>query len=327
VLVRVLVDAVERVGIAREELLAGRLDADWLVDPGVRVDLAEYAVLQARAIQLTGDEALGLHVVEQASESSFDVMAPLIAHAPTMREGIALCTEFTRLLKDEGHLTLRERGDVATIRYDCVPRSPVSDRMDADFVLSGLLRMVRAFGGPKAKVLAACFEYARPKEHREYTRMFGGAERFGHAFTGLSFPRDLLDRPQLHRHRELSAVLRLQAERDLSRISGGIDDAERLRQYLMVQRPSRMPDMKTAARDMGVSARSLRRKLGQKGLSYRAIVQSVREALAAQMLGDPNKTIQEVAHALGFSDAPAFHRAFKRWKGATPGTFQKVRGA
>jgi AraC-like DNA-binding protein len=327
VLVRLLVDAVERAGIARDAFIGAQFNGDWLADGSVRVDLFEYEALQARAVELTGDEALGLHIAEQAREASFYLMAPLVAHAPTLREGIALCSQFARLFKDEGNLALRERGDLATIRYDFVRRSPLLDRVLAEFALCGFLRMIRSFGGPHAKALAACFEYGRPKHHREYARIFGGAERFGQTFTGLSFSRDLLDRPQLHWHGELSAVLRLQAEREMSRISRGLDEAERLRQYLLVQRPSCLPDMKTAARDMGTSTRSLRRKLARKGISYRAIVQSVRETLAAQMLADPNKTIQEVAHTLGFSDATAFHRAFKRWKGATPGTFQKVRGA
>jgi AraC-like DNA-binding protein len=329
-MVRLLVDAIERAGIPREELVgpAGlRDDADWLGDASVRVDLSEYERLHARALALTGDEALGLHIAEQASESSFDLLAPLVSHAPTLREAIALCAEFARLLKDEGILALTERGDVATIRYDYARRSPAFDRAQSEFLLSGLIRLLRAFGGPRAAPLAVCFEHARPEHHREYTRIFGGAERFGQAFTGLSFPGGLLDRPQLHRHGELSAILRLQAEREMSRISRGLDEAERLRQYLLVQRPSRMPDMKTAARDMGVSARSMRRKLARKGLSYRALVQSVRETLAAQLLGDPNRTIQEVAHALGFADSTAFHRAFKRWKGTTPGSFKKVRDA
>jgi AraC-like DNA-binding protein len=226
-------------------------------------------------------------------------------------------------LMDEGGLVLRETGDLATLRYDFLRRSPLFDRVFADFVLCGLFRMMRVFGGPHARAVAACFEHVRPKYHREYARVFGGAERFSQPFTTLSFSRSLLDRPQLHRHGELSAVLRLQAEREISRISRGLDEAERVRQYLLVQRPSRLPDVKTAARDMGISARSMRRMLARKGVSYRALVQSVRETLAARMLSDKNTTIQEVAYALGFSDSTAFHRAFKRWKGATPGTFQK----
>ncbi len=123
VLVRVLVDAVERAGIDRGLLVGGRHDRDWLADGSVRVGVAEYEALQARAVELTGDEALGLHIAEQASDASFDLMAPLVSHAPTLREGIALCAQFGRLLTDDFGVILRERGDVATIRPDFVRRS------------------------------------------------------------------------------------------------------------------------------------------------------------------------------------------------------------
>jgi AraC-like DNA-binding protein len=325
VLVRILVDAVERAGVDRDLLIGGRHDRDWLADGSVRVGMADYDALQARAIELTRDEALGLHIAEQASEGSFDLLAPLVSHAPTLREGVALCARFGRLLTDEFGVILRERGDVATIRPDFVRRSALSDRLRAEFAVGGFFRMIRVLGGPRASVLSVCFEHPRPAHHREYTRIFGGAERFGQAFTGVSFPRTLLDRPQIHSHGELSAVLRLEAERSMRRLSPDLDEAERLRQYLLVQRPSSLPDMKTSARDMGVSPRSMRRKLARRGVSYREIVQSVRETVASRMLADPNRTIQEVAHALGFSDSSAFHRAFKRWKGATPGNFQRVR--
>ncbi|MGH7269904.1 MAG: AraC family transcriptional regulator [Polyangiaceae bacterium] len=325
VLVRLLVDAIERAGISRDELIGGRFDPNRLAEGSVRVDLSQYDILQARAIELTGDEALWMHISEQASDASFDLISPLVTYASSLREGIALCSQFVRLLKDEGSLTLQERGDVATLRFDFVRRSPLFDRPLAEFAVCGLLRLLRGFGGPRVMALAASFEHARPKHHGEYARIFGGVERFGQKFTGLSFPGSLLDRPHLHGHGELVAVLRLEAEREMSRIARGLDDVERLRQYLLVQRPSCLPGMQTAARDMGVSPRSLRRKLALKGVSYRAITQSVRETLAAQMLADPKRTIQEVAHALGFSDASAFHRAFKKWKGSTPGVFKKVR--
>ncbi len=94
---------------------------------------------------------------------------------------------------------------------------------------------------PARSVLSVCFEHPRPAHHREYARIFGGAERFGQSFTGVSFPRTLLDRPQLHSHGELSAVLRLEAERSLRRLSPDRDEAERLRQYLLVQRPASLP--------------------------------------------------------------------------------------
>jgi AraC-like DNA-binding protein len=86
-----------------------------------------------------------------------------------------------------------------------------------------------------------------------------------------------------------------------------------------------MPDMDGIARDLGLSTRSLRRRLAEDGASYKALVQSVLELRATQMLGDPNRTIQDTAAEMGFSDASAFQRAFKRWKGMTLGQFRETK--
>jgi AraC-like DNA-binding protein len=318
VLVRVLVDVLERVGISRDELLRdAHFDASHLEDASGRVPLDEFEDLQARAVALLRDEALGLRMSEY-SESSFDLFAPLVSHAPTLREALGLCTQFGRLLKDGTNITLREQGDTAAIRLHFTRVSPLSDRINAEFALAGLFRLMRGFAGTNAPVHTVEFEHARPAYHREHARVFQGVERFSQPSSAITFASALLDRVHLHLHSEFYLVLRREAERNLDRLARELTQEERLRQYLLSQRPQSMPDMETAARDLRVSARTLRRRLAEEGVSFRSVVQSVLETLASHMLRDPNRTIQETAHAMGFADAASFHRAFKRWKGVTP---------
>jgi AraC-like DNA-binding protein len=75
-----------------------------------------------------------------------------------------------------------------------------------------------------------------------------------------------------------------------------------------------------------MSERSLRRHLATDGTSYREVVRLALEASAGRMLRDPAHSIKETAVALGFADAAAFHRAFKRWTGMTPGEFRRAHG-
>jgi AraC-like DNA-binding protein len=67
-----------------------------------------------------------------------------------------------------------------------------------------------------------------------------------------------------------------------------------------------------------MSARSLQRRLGDEGTSFDAVIDELRRDLAHRYLADPRIAIAEVAYLLGFSEPSAFHRAFKRWTGATP---------
>ena len=69
---------------------------------------------------------------------------------------------------------------------------------------------------------------------------------------------------------------------------------------------------------MGLSARTLSRRLGEEGTSFRNIQDEVRRELALALLGDPGKSIAEVAFFLGYAEPAPFHRSFKRWTGTTP---------
>src|SRR5262249_31910426 len=145
----------------------------------------ELVALEESALDLTGDEALGLRLAEQSSEAAFDVVAHLTTHAPTLRDAVGLCVQFQRLLMEGTALTLRERGDAATVRCE-FPRSTArGDRMLAEFAMAGLVRLIRIFAGPGVKLRAVSFEHARPPHARAYVPVFGGAERFSQRFTGI----------------------------------------------------------------------------------------------------------------------------------------------
>jgi AraC-like DNA-binding protein len=327
VLVRVLIDAVERAGIPRDEFLRSQnIDPARLAEADGRFDAEEFATLQIAAMDMARDEALGLHIIEHTHDSAFDLIGHLVSHAPTLRDAFDLCARFQRLVVDDSHLALSETGTSATLRFHFRRSIEAADRMLAEFVIAGLLRLVRVFGGMGVSPQVAAFEHPRPAHYREYARVFGDAARFSQLSTALTFDRAVLDRAQLHQHPELFALLRSQAERVLERVATGVGPTDNLKRYLLARPPARIPNMATAARDLGLSVRSLRRHLAADATSYRSLVREILESSAGHMLHDPRRSIQETAAALGFSNVGAFHRAFKRWTGMTPAQYRERRG-
>jgi AraC-like DNA-binding protein len=79
------------------------------------------------------------------------------------------------------------------------------------------------------------------------------------------------------------------------------------------------------ARCLATSARSLQRRLSAAGTSYQELLDSTRCEAATRYLQDRGLSIGEVAYLLGYSEPPAFHRAFKRWNGVTPQEFRHHR--
>jgi len=155
------------------------------------------------------------------------------------------------------------------------------------------------------------------------TRIFAGRERFSHAFTGLELERSWLDRAQLDRSPELCALLQTRAELLLARVEQDAPAAERVKRWLVAQRWQTRPTMDAIARDLGMSARSLRRRLLEERVLFSELVDDARASHAKRMLADPRRSVQETAFALGFATPAAFSRAFKRWTGVAPSAYRR----
>jgi len=325
-MVRALIDVVERSGVPRREFLkAVGLTENRLADGDQRFTLQEFDLVQRVALELTGDEALGFHIAEHGTQAAFAVLGNVVSLAPTLRDALEVGWQFGCLLLGDTHQRLEESIDLARIRHDFPRTSPRADMMHAEFVIAGLSRLIRIFAGPEARIAGAYFEHAAPAHHPEYRRVFEGAERFNQSFTGIEFPRKLLDLRQLHYDPRLYAVVRDEARRSVDTVAQGATHTERLKRYLLARPPCRIPSMVVAVRELGMSVRSLRRRLAEEGVSYRGLVQATLAEAAVQALQTPGRSVQEAAVATGFSDSTAFHRAFKQWTGVTPTKFQRRR--
>jgi AraC-like DNA-binding protein len=85
------------------------------------------------------------------------------------------------------------------------------------------------------------------------------------------------------------------------------------------------PDIHSVATMLGLSVRTLQRRLSEEGATYARVVERARFAVAQRMLADPACKVIEVALDLGYSDQAHFARAFVRWTGLTPGDFRRLR--
>jgi AraC-like DNA-binding protein len=322
VFVRALADVLHQRGHSAAVLLEAGLqpkaaaEAAWL-------PLDEYARLVSGAIALAQEPALGLLCGAAAIEPSFDVVGTLVAHTPTLRHAIEAAAQFHPLLIDGAALHFEERVGRAQLRCEFPRSTSLLDRALAELGVAGLWRMLRAFAVEPEAVYAVGFTHAAPSYRSIYNAMFLGRERFEQAATGLELASSVLDRPNPHYQPELLAVLRGQAERGLDRLAQVPSFVEQVDMALRRQPLGRMPDMKPIARELGMSTRSLRRRLEEEGTSFREVTRAALEAAARSMLRHPGWTVQGTSHALGFSHVTTFHRAFKRWTGLTPQEYRE----
>jgi AraC-like DNA-binding protein len=317
VLLRALADVVTQAGISPGTLFQREERQLAACEPtAVRVPLSAYRALFARAIALTGDPALGLRCALQARGAAFDLLGPLVAHTLTLRRAIEEAEQFQALVFDGAHFRLTERAGVARVRCEFPRSHDPTDRSLAEFLMASLMRLLRGLYCTQGDFHVARFEHQRPDYHPAYREVFEGKERFAQEFTGVEFAAHLLDRPQPYANPVLQTLVHAQAEQRLQRLSRPAF-IDRLRVYLLSQPAGRVPAMAVAARRFGVSARTLRRRLGESGHTYREVAQEMQGERARTMMRNADVPVQAVAGALGFANTDSFHRAFKRWTGLT----------
>jgi AraC-like DNA-binding protein len=324
-LVRALLEAVDRGGIPRERFFdVTGLDPHRLEAVEGRISVEEYEAFAEAVMVLRGDDALGLHMSEFALPTTHNIPAQLVAFASTLRQAFDSLRRFHRLLDDRLTWRLVE-GERAALVMESNSGSPRANRFWVEMALMGFFRIVRHFDRDAVLDVAA-FEYEAPAYASEYERLFEGKARFEQPFNGIVFDRRILDVEQMHGDTDFYAALVLQAERRLSRLSRSLKYVDRVREHLLDVTASRR-DMVGTARALGMSVRSLRRRLSEEGSSYGEVAEQALATRAKQLLLDEKRSIEETAYTLGFSAPSAFHRAFKRWTGTTPKEYRTTRQA
>ena len=256
-------------------------------------------------------------------------LAELAARAaPTLRESLEQLARYARLIHPQLACSLVEDGDEAAW-HQAAPAHPRGiGRHAHEYGLAYVLHHARAQlapepGGEALVLRRVWFAHARPRDLAPLDRFFGTEElAFGAEDSGFAFARSHLDRALVTGDRRMLATVTGLAETALREQPRSVELAPRIAAHVR----ARLPEPITAddaAAAMQMSARTLQRRLEAEGTSFTAVVDDAREALARELLADPELALGEIAYRAGFADLASFSRAFKRWTGTSPGRFRR----
>jgi AraC-like DNA-binding protein len=118
----------------------------------------------------------------------------------------------------------------------------------------------------------------------------------------------------------LGAIIRRRLDTAMDKLDRPADTSTsaRVRRLLIDGMGQEPQSVTTVGRELGMSARTLSRRLGEENTSFRDIQDDIRHQLAVALLADDSKSIAEIAFFLGYAEPAPFHRSFKRWTGTTP---------
>jgi AraC-like DNA-binding protein len=196
----------------------------------------------------------------------------------------------------------------------------------ADYTLALIVDMCRTNFGPALTLESVSLRRPVPKNPKPYQDFFSCPIHFGAAVDGFVLERHIADRPLPTSNHELATTFDAILAKQLAEIANG-DLESRCKAYLLEQLTSGEPSEEALARAMGMSPRTLQRRLGDLGMTYKGVLEKTRYDLALRYLDDPKKSVTDVTFLLGFSEQSAFTRAFKRWNGSAPTAYRAERAA
>ncbi|BFU47636.1 AraC family transcriptional regulator [Krasilnikovia sp. MM14-A1004] len=284
-----------------------------------RVSTEQFARLTKLLWDLLDDELLGL-APQPNKVGTFAMMCHAVVHCPDLRSALRRSADFYRLFPYGPRMFLTESGDDASMILD-------SGFDDPDhFVPEAALVVWHRFAGwlirRRINLRRVEFAYPAPPHVLEYDLLFGAPAVFGAERTAAVFDAALLDQPVLQDEAGLRSFLRRAPADVLARIDYGSTAAARVRRLLSRALPDRLPSLDEVAASLSVSPPTLRRQLAAEGTSFQQVRDQLRRDVAVAGLVGGRISIEQLSAQLGFSEPSAFHRAFKRWTGSTPRSYQ-----
>jgi AraC-like DNA-binding protein len=297
------------------------LPPDAPFDRKARIPHADLATFVTRAVEVSGRPSLGLEAAACPSPTEFDLIGYAAANCATLGEGIALCARALPLAHDGVRLEVVTRGELTELQLRHEPgiaRIPAA----SEFLAAQLVLYGGRYVGRTLKPNWASFAHTEPACDLTHYRSVFREVRWGQQETALVFPTAGLSLRHATANPHLLTVLKSQLELLLGSRDARASFAERVKSAIEGELASGS-GAKVIARRLGVSLRTLHRKLSDEGTSYGALLKDIRMDYAMHALEREGLTIDELSRRLGFSRSNAFFKAFKRWTGSTPGAARR----
>ncbi|MGQ7957846.1 AraC family transcriptional regulator [Pseudomonas sp. SP16.1] len=299
------------------------LSAVQLAAPHGEIDAGRELQLIANLVQALPEVAdLGVQAGRRYHLTSYGAWGYAMLSSATVRQAAELGLRYHGLTYAFTRIGLEEDGVTASLRFDddALPEELRPFIVQRDMV--GAQLIVRELLG--APLPLSCLELRQqaPAEVAPFVEAFGLVPRFAVGANRIGLAAELLDAPLPRANSQLVSACEQQCQALLARHQWQQGLAGRVRQ-LLLQAPGQMSDMEAVAARLHVSSRTLRRRLIDEGTSFRALQDEVRQALAEQLLAAGGLSLEEIAERLGYGELSNFIHAFKRWKGTTPGRYQR----
>jgi AraC-like DNA-binding protein len=301
--------------ITTQILEAAGVSAVDLARPDTRLPHRLVMSILEAWVEHTGDESIGLRAGASVEPGDLDAMEYAARSCATLREAMECAARYTHLVNEAADVSIIDFGEHALWRYRITDGVP-QPRAANDFVIASAAGFSMRCGNIARMPLEVHFMHEAPADPDAYAAFSASILRFGMPHNGYVLEKSVLDAPTRGGNVRMHAAFEGYARELSERAALGV--RSRARDAIVARLSSGDMCMESVAASLAMSVPTLRRRLEEEGTTFTDLVDDVRRDLAERYLRDSARSISEIATLLGFAHAPAFHKAFRRWKGVTP---------
>ena len=317
-------EVVRSLGANPVEVLAGAgFKPEFFDNPDTRISFAARNRLLAHCATATDCPHFGLLVGQRAGLHSLGLIGPLVRYASDIRSALQSLVRYLHLHVRGATTSLISDERVGKLTWDVFqPRRDGVVHVE-DGALAAIFNIMRALCGSDWKPTEVWFAHPPPTDDGPFRRFFSAPLRFGAERNAVVFAAAWLSRPVLEADDQLRKQIQERIDALEARHVG--EFPAQVRSVLSSVLLTDDAGVELVAALFSMRSRTLNRRLAAYGTSFKELADESRFELARQMLEDPSYAVCDAADTLGYADASAFIRAFRRWTGTTPAQWRAWR--
>jgi AraC-like DNA-binding protein len=318
-----LLEAIRDAGADPDQVLRTfELEPSVLANVDGFIPCSVFARILEEAARATGDECFGLHFGERFNPKNIGSLVYAVLNSPTVAVADAQVARYLKLYNQAANVSFTVEGQFAYLRYVLEDLGIEAPRQENEYSMVVRLNTIRMMVGSQWKPLEVQFAHEAPADISEHQRIFGAPVLFGYPTNNFVVECEFLERQVPAADTRLFEIMKRYLERILEEMPQGDGGLSSVRRAVAESLRDGEPSLARIAKKLAMSPRTLQRQLNEQGVKFKNLVNDTRRQFALIYLKDRRNSLTEIAFLLGYSDASAFNRAFKRWTGLAPSAYR-----
>ena len=300
------------VGLSRVEIAA----------PEARIAFAKHAALIAAAAEHLGDPCFGLHFGASLDPLDAGAIGYLAANSPTLRAAVENYLKYLATTTEGFRARVIPEGRQIRVIIEAADGDMKLSEQCYEFALASSINLCRFVVGRRIVPLLVEMKHPRKAHFAEFRQYFGAAVVFGADDYAIALDQAILATPCRSADPRLFRIVKAHCDDLLGKSRTATDFREEGENLVGGLLPTGTATTAHVAATLGMSERTLSRRLSGEGVTFRAIVEQQRRSMAFNYLNDPAIRPTQIAYLLGYSEPSAFSHAFRRWTGQSPAEYR-----